>query len=94
MKVIKYLAGACVVLIGFFAEGESVPENKIIAKADAKGSMATLVKLSGVNALIETNVASVKFNVMVPKSAVSGATQTTYSEMDVIGIPSNTKVVG
>jgi len=56
-----------------------------IFEADAENAFATQIKLTGKQNLIESNVASVKFNFMVPKSAAGGATETAYREIDVVG---------
>lgn len=59
-----------------------------IFEADAEKAIATQIKLTGKQNLIESNVAAVKFNFMVPKSAAGGATETAYREIDIIGTAS------
>jgi hypothetical protein len=69
----------------------SAPEKYVsqgIFEVDAKNSLATQIKLTAKKNMIASNVASVQFKFMVPKSATGGATQTTYREIDVIGTPS------
>ena len=56
--------------------------------ADARKGLATIIKLTGKKGSIGNNVAAIKFEFMVPKSAVGGATQTTYREIDIVGTKS------
>ncbi|MFZ2657827.1 MAG: hypothetical protein WAX69_23035 [Victivallales bacterium] len=48
------------------------------------GALASQIKLTGKESLIETNVSSIKFKFMVPNPAVP-ATETAYREIDVVG---------
>lgn len=59
-----------------------------IFEVDAEKSLATQIKLTGKQNLIESNVSSIKFNFMVPKSVAGGATHTTYREIDIVGVTS------
>lgn len=56
-----------------------------VFEVDAEGALATQIKLTGTQNQIETNVAAIKFKIMIPESAIKGATATTYREIDVIG---------
>lgn len=57
-------------------------------EADAEGGLATQIKLTGKQNLIESNVSALKFKFMVAKSAALGGNETAYREIDIIGTAS------
>ncbi len=54
-------------------------------EVDAEGGLATQIKLTGKQNLIESNMSSIKFKFMVAKSAALGGNETAYREIDVVG---------